>query len=77
MLYTGQDLPTGEGLAARGEAWGKQMQPQRESRLPRLLRNWLSQAGIVLGGLCFLTGVILLAVDFQTRHSSPYFGLLV
>jgi hypothetical protein len=53
------------------------MQPQRENRLPRLLRNWLSQAGIVLGGLCFLTGVILLAVDFQTKHASPYFGLLL
>lgn len=49
----------------------------RKGRLPRLLQNWLSQVGILLGGLCFVTGLILLALDFQTSHSTPYFGLLV
>lgn len=42
-----------------------------------LLKNWLSLAGIFLGGFTFITGAILLVLEIQQKQPHPYFGLLV
>ena len=43
---------------------------------PRLVRNWLSLAGLILAIGSFFAFVLLFAIDLMAKHGNPYMGIL-
>jgi hypothetical protein len=52
-------------------------QPEKANNTSSLLKNWISLAGILLGGFSFIIGAILLVIELQQKQTHPYFGLIV
>jgi nitrate/TMAO reductase-like tetraheme cytochrome c subunit len=48
----------------------------RPHRIPRIVQNWISLAGLVLAGSAVFAFVLLFAIDIFADHSNPYMGIL-
>lgn len=49
---------------------------QKNANRPRLTKNWLSLAGLVVAVGSFFAFVLLFGIDLSSQHGSPYMGIL-
>jgi len=54
----------------------EQSSEPRPHRIPRLVRNWVGLAGLVLAVSAVFAFVLLFAIDLMAEQSNPYLGIL-